>query len=414
MPESVSHNKWLGFFAFLLLLAIVIVQFWLALFEQTEFSRREDASAQHEYQRNPYLLTWLAKQKHLLAADLDAAHSLYQQALIVNPVYLPAWFGLAELSSDQHKKQTANAILDYTDSLAENIKRWRWDKAMVAYQLDRTDILTRDLSYIIREIPGKTRTDALRMAFSLWPDPEDLVEKMGNDNLAHLFRYTITKKKVEEGMALWQIMEPEGIAGKEEDVLAFINMLLSQKELANAAALWKKHFNPNHLFFNGDFSREPLQTAFGWRIGKNKGIHWRVIQGQKKKEPTALYLHFNRKNNVNLSNIYQIVPLEGGKVYALRGKMKTAKLTTDQLPFLEAYGYQCKAPVSRTDMVKGEQPWTDVYFQFKVPQECEAMVIRLRRKESTRIDNKLAGDFWLTNLEIAETGKLFTIVDEQP
>lgn len=412
MSGSAIHRKGLRIGCFLLLLLVGVLQLRLALFAQSEFSRREDRSALHKYQRNPYLLTWLAKQKHLLAADLEAALALYQQALTVNPVYLPAWFGLAELSSDRHQKQTADAILDYTDSLAENLKRWRWDKAMIAYQLDRKDILARDLSYIIQKIPGKSRNDALRLAFSVWPDAAELVEQLGHENLDYLFRYASTKKNVETGWALWRMLESEGIEGREEDLLTFINMLLLQKEVSAASAIWKKYFNPNRLFYNGNFSQEPLQTAFAWRIGKNEGVSWRILEGEKEGESAVLHLHFNRKSNVRLSNIYQVIPLEGGKVYILKGKMKTAKLTTDQLPFLEVHGYQCTSPLGRMEMVKSDQSWTTVFLQFKVSQGCEAVVVRLRRHESSRIDNKLAGDFWLTDLEIAETGKLFTILDE--
>ncbi len=410
---SLPH-KALRLCLFLTLLTVAVLQLRLALFEQSQFSSKEGDSALHKYQRNPYLLTWAAKQKHIFDADMEAAQSLYQQALTANSTYIPAWLGLAELEFDRHQKENANKILEYTDQLAEDIKRWRWDKALVAYQFDRKDILAADLSYIIREIPGKTRNDALRMAFSVWPDPMELQEKMGKSNLMHLFRYTSQKLKVEEGLVFWHILESQGIEGQEKDVLSFINMLISQGEMKTAGTIWKKHFNPSSLLFNGSFMEEPLQTAFGWRIGKNKGASWRLRQAKTNKDPASLQLHFNRKENINLHNLYQIVPLQGGKVYILKGKIKTAKLTTDQLPFLEATGYKCKAPYSKTEMVMGDQPWTDVYLQLGVPEECDAMLIRLRRKESIQIDNKLAGDLWLANFEIAETGELFTILDEQP
>ncbi len=414
MLTSLAQNKLFCLCCFLALLVIAILQFRLALFEQSEYSRKKGGSSQHKYQRNPYLLTWQAKQKHIFAADMDAAQLLYQQALTVNPLYIPAWLGLAELRFDQRQKQTANEILDYTNQLTSNIKRWRWDKALVAYQFDRKDILAGDLTYIIQELPGKTRNDALRMAFSVWPDPEKLLDSLGSDNLAYCFRYAINKRKVEQGTILWQMLESQGVEGHEKDMLAFINMLISQGEIDTAASIWRTYFNPNNILFNGGFTREPLQTAFGWRVGKNKGASWRLKQAKATGEPAALSLHFKRKKNINLSNIYQIVPLRGGKFYALKGQIKTAKLTTEQLPYFEVYGHKCKAPYSKTEMVKADQPWTDFYLLFKVPEECSSMIIRLRRKESNYIDNKLAGDIWLANLEIAETGELFTILDEQP
>jgi len=408
------NHKTLRLCLFLVLLSCAVLQFRLVLFEQSEYSQKTNLSSHHKYQSNPYLLSWLAKQKHIFDADLNAAETLYQQALIANPVYIPSWLGLAELKLDQHQSQQANAILDYTSDLAVDIKRWRWDKALVAYQFGRKDVLATDLSYIISEMPGKIRNDALRMAFSVWPDPEELQETLGSENLRHLFQYAGRKKKVEAGLVFWNTLEFQGVEGQEKDVLKFINMLISVKEIDIAAGIWKKHFNPKNILFNGDFSQKPLQTAFGWRIGKTKGASWKLQEAKKKGEPASLHLHFNRKKNINFHKLSQIVPLQGGKVYHLKGKIKTAKLSTDQRPFLQAYGYQCKSITTKTEMVDSDQEWTDVFLQINVAEACDAMIVRLRRRESTQIDNKLAGDIWLTGFEIAETSEHFTILDEQP
>lgn len=413
MLTSVINHKMLRLCCFLFLLVCAILQLRLALFEQSEYSQKTDRSSQHKYQSNPYLLSWLAKQKHIFDADLSAAQTLYQQALMANSVYLPAWLGLAELKYDQQQSRQANAILDYTNDLATDIKRWRWDKALVAYQFGRRDVLATDLSYIISDMPGKTRNDALRMAFSVWLDPDELLEILGKNNLIHLFRYATRKKKVEAGLVFWNVLEGQGFEGQEKDVLAFINMLLSVKEVDTAAGIWKKHFNPKKILFNGHFIQKPMQTAFGWRIGKNKGASWKLREAKKNGVPASLHFHFNRRNNINLHNVYQIVPLEGGKVYALKGKIKTKKLSTDQRPYIEVYGYQCRASTSKAEMVKSDQEWTDVYLLIKVPEECDAMDIRLRRQPSTHIDNKLAGDIWLADFKIAETGEYFTILDEE-
>ncbi len=400
-------------FCFFALLVFVIVQFRLLLFEQSEFSRKTDLSALHKYQSNPYLFSWLAKQKHMFDADFSTANSLYQQALTANPLYLPAWLGLAELKLDQQQSQQANVILDYSSVLAHDIKRWRWDQALVAFQFDRKDILAADLSFIISEMSGKVRNDALRMAFSVWRDPVELQEILGNDNLIHLFRYATRKKKVEEGLVFWDSLQIQEIDYSEKDLLSFINMLLSVKEIKTAAGIWRKYFNTKTILFNGDFTQRPMQAGFGWRIGKPKGASWKLQQAKENGESAFLHIHFNRKKNINFRYMYQIVPLQGGRVYLLKGKVKTTKLSTDQRPFFQAYGYHCESVATQTEMVESDQDWRDIYLQINVPEDCDAMIIRLRRRESNQIDNKLAGDIWLAGFEIEETGEHFTILDEE-
>ena len=129
--------------------------------------------------RDSRILTYQAKQKHLFEADLSGAEIFLQNALKVNSYYIPAWLGLVELYNDQGEKDHAGEVLAYVDELTQGIKRWRWDKAFVAYQTGMVEILPDELSYIIREIPGKSRNDALQLAFSLWKDPEILLQNVG-------------------------------------------------------------------------------------------------------------------------------------------------------------------------------------------------------------------------------------------
>lgn len=395
------------------LLALSVVQIHFSLYAQTEYSRNASANSLYKYQNNPYVLTWLGKQKHLIDGDLDMAKSLYQKALQINSLYIPAWLGLAELQFDQQEKGNANAILDYCNSILKDVKRWRWDMALVAYQFARKDLLAQDLSYIIHKIPGKARNDALRLAFSQWPDVKELQKQLGDGTLEYLFQYAISKKKVEQGLILWDSFKTETLKNWEKMTLDFVEMLMSQAKVERAATIWRKYFNVSALFFNGNFSKKPLQTAFGWRIRNNKGTRWYLQGGTQDDPQSSLHLHFKRQENTPIHKVYQIVPLQGGKVYALKGEIKTKGLTTDQLPFIEAAGYKCKAPLNKTDMVSSDQGWTAIYLLFEVPEDCHAMIIRLRRRKSTNIDNKLSGDIWLANFEIAETDEIFTILDEK-
>ena len=72
----------------------------LSLLLQSEYSDRKVADPEVAYQRNPRMLTWHGKQLHLVEADTAGAERLYRQALAVNPVFIPAWLGLAELKND--------------------------------------------------------------------------------------------------------------------------------------------------------------------------------------------------------------------------------------------------------------------------------------------------------------------------
>ena len=57
------------------------------------------------------------------------------------------------------------------------------------------------------------------------------------------------------------------------------------------------------------------------------------------------------------------------------------------------------------------QPWTPFTLFFNVTEDCEAVQVQVRRDPSNHLDNLLAGDLWLRDLNIEDTGESFSILD---
>ena len=55
-------------------------------------------------------------------------------------------------------------------------------------------------------------------------------------------------------------------------------------------------------------------------------------------------------------------------------------------------------------MIGANQEWQDLALNFTVPEECAAMVVRIRRNPSAYFDNQLGGDIWLTGFDISAPG----------
>ena len=403
-------NRLIRVIWFLMLVTVALWQLYFAAQEQ--LGNNENRSPTKSSQiRNPRILTYQAKEKHLFEADLSGAEILLQNALKVNTVYVPAWLSLVELYNDRGEKDRAGKVLDYADTLTQGIKRWRWDKALVAYQTGRIEMLPEELGYIINEIPGKSRNDALQLAFSLWGDPDTILQNVGRRSIIHLFNYSVQQKLPEQALYYWQIIEETGVQWSEREVLNFLDMLMSAGELSQAATIWRTHFNPEHLFYNGDFSKKIMQRAFGWRIGKDKGFSMRLIPDHRESDSNSAEFHFKGWDNIHFHHLTQVVPLQGGKRYRLSAEMRSKKLTTDQRPYIEVYGYKCDAPRTNSEMVLAEQDWTSHFLEFDVPWTCSAMVVRLRRAESLHLDNKLSGKLWVRNIAISEIGEAHAVLD---
>ena len=387
----------------LVLIALAAWHLRLSLLLQSEYSDRKVADPEVAYQRNPRMLTWHGKQLHLVEADTAGAERLYRQALAVNPVFIPAWLGLAELKNDTGDRKAADALLDLVDRTTEGVNRYRWDKVLVAHQMGRRDILERDLVWLAAEATGKTRDDALRLAFSLWPEPAELMRVMGADNLASLFHYAVRSRRTDEAGILWAGLGEAAAAQDRKQVADFVELLLREDRVESAGAVWRQVFGPEPLLHDGSFADKPMQKAFGWRMGKVRGSSWRVAKGEGDEPALALRLQFNHLENIDFRHVSQIVPLTGGRAYRLKGQWKSLSLTTDQRPFVEVLGHKCKAEPARSEMIEPSQPWRTFSLDFTVPADCHAMMVRVRRTASLQIDNQLGGELWLADLGIAST-----------
>ena len=155
-----------------------------------------------------------------------------------------------------------------------------------------------------------------------------------------------------------------------------------------------------------------MQRAFGWRKTEDKGFTMRLVPDQQKSGSNSAEFFFKGWDNINFHHLTQIVPLQGGKRYRLSADMKSKKLTTDQRPFIEVYGYKCDAPRTNSEMVMAEQDWSNHFIEFEVPQSCSAMVVRLRRIESRHLDNKISGKLWVRNIAISEIEEGHAVLDE--
>ncbi len=389
---------------FLFLVFMSAVQVWYAGISQLSFTGKTEKT-KIGLSSDFEAMTRMARQKHIFDADITGAQQLLSSALKTNPVFIPAWIALVELYNDMGDKEKTDAVYNYVDELTSRVKRWRWEKALAAYQIGKAEVLPAELEYIIREIPGKNRADALKLAYTLWETPEDLLENVGGENVFHLFLHAISTRNADKALYFWNLIEEDEL-WTEGYLLSLFDMLLATGRVADARPIWEKYYAHGEILYNGDFSLPFLRRAFGWRLNKGKGFEVQVKQAPDSRKGNVVYFKFKGWENLNLYNLTQIVPVQGGVVYELTAEMKSEKLTTDQRPQFEMSGYNCKASAVRSTMPDPDQEWLVHKFSMMVPEQCTAIVVRLRRNPSRHIDNKIRGKLWIRNLEIREAGRV--------
>ena len=221
---------------------------------------------------------------------------------------------------------------------------------------------------------------------------------MGRENTESLFRHAIRTNNLATAGYFWPLVDQAGPEAKL--VLPYINLLINNKAITAAAHVWKNYYPANTLLYNGNFSQPSVNSGFGWRIGKIKGVETEY-SGNSDNYP-GLHLHFSGSNNVHYSHTRQYIALSPEHSYRLSGRMRSRNLTTDQKPFLEVTGLYCSMQPVKTVMVPADQDWTPVSLAFTVPEQCQGVQLRIRRNSSNNLDNLISGDLWLTDLSLEE------------
>ena len=387
---------------FFVLLGLACFELRLAIVAQSAYSGVSQSRAIRKYQTQPRFLVAYGQDAYLAKGDLAAAGNWYQKALFSNPLYIPAWLALAELYNDEGSTDKALAILDYVDGKMEDIGRWRWEKAMLAFQLQQPELVRKDIAWMLAQekISEQTKQKAVKLAFSLWPDPDELLENMGQDNIERLFRHAVRSKNYDTALSLWPFFEQE--KPEAAQVLAYINLLINSKEgdkIREAGKIWQTYYSTTSKFYNGDFAQKVVGSGFGWRIWKTQGVTFE--QSASEKESSQLHLQFSG-SNLNYYHSVQFIVLTPEYRYQLSGRLRSRGLSTDQKPFIEIRGLHCAMKPVTTDMVQMDQEWTPFFLVFNVPEQCNGVMVRVRRRVSKNIDNQLKGDLWLTGFSIRE------------
>ena len=184
-------------------------------------------------------------------------------------------------------------------------------------------------------------------------------------------------------------------------VLQYTHFLVGQKKVPAAQEIWRT-FNATEGMTNAGFEKEITRRGFDWRYREDKKENWEIrrVLSSNSEESHALRIWFAGEENISFHHLYQVVPVVPLEPYRLSYRWKSKWITTDQGPFVEVYGYDQKGLHQKGPMIKGTNLWQTETLEFKPPEECHAVVVRLRRLKSRRFDSKIAGTLWLDDFKL--------------
>lgn len=335
--------------------------------------------------------------------ELDArkASKLFRRVVARDPLFMDAWLKLAEAEIEVGNKGLARKISAFCHTKISQVLRWKQSHTLLAHDLGMQDIFRHNLNYLVDRNKWLSDLFYLLDVHTKYQTDRALALLARGNRQAYL-EWLMRWKRDEAAQTTWEAIEADGDV---TDALLqdYVHFLVSQKDVDTAAMLWRQHTGLQGIV-NAGFEDEIMGRGFGWRMSngrKEKSWQGRRVYGQSKKGTHALRVSFLGKQNLDWHHIYQVVPVTPERTYQLTYWWKSKSITTDQGPFVEIYSYDVGSFYKKGPMVVGSRDWEQVDVAFTAPADCHAVVIRLRRRESLRFDNKIQGVFWVDDFELA-------------
>jgi len=330
----------------------------------------------------------------------EAALNLFRRAVSEDFCYLDAWLKLGEIEATLGNRRKAKAILEFTNQIAPNVYRWKWRQTLLAQSIGLENVFISNINDLI-PFP-KSRQNALFLLDQKYgEDTAKILKLLASDNYITYLEWLMVGRRVDDVQTVWRELDDHD---KEQPVLLsrYVHFLLHNKRVADAKAVWRQVGHSG--ITNPKFEEEMVNQGFGWRY-HNPGTEEWVIKRKyllQSEREYVLQVAFFGQQNLSFGHFFQIFPANPGKKYRLTLDWKSRQLTTDQRPFFELYGYDCKGIYVRGPMLPESADWYEAIIAFDVPEACEAVVVRLRRLPSKRFDSKISGMLWMDNFKIYE------------
>ncbi len=354
---------------------------------------------------DPWAQTWIRRGDKARFEDMDTVGAVeaYWQGVGRNPLLLGGWFALARLQRQLDEGSQVGSLHDFLLAHVPPSTSWRWHQLMLAADKKDEAAFAEAFNYVLERLPGH-RPEAVMVALDFWGGWLEILSRTVPKNKWFVFQECMARKLVDTCMELYALLKTD-----QTDLLntekqsRFIEFLLKNKRWTEAADLWRRSdMFKGDLVSNGQFEAPFADGPFGWRRRSVEGLNVTIEPHQEKGEERALRFHFLGTTNPHYDHFWQYVPLRPGTDYELHFSWKAAQLSTDQGVYLELRGMDCAGFRVQSPAIFASRDWTDEVLAFRAPQDCRMARIGVRRNESLKFDNKIAGDVWLDAVALVE------------
>ena len=329
-------------------------------------------------------------QKSLPLDQQAPAIAEYEKAVSLSPNDYRFWMTLGTAQEQAGNPAKAEVALRRAVALAPAYAYPRWYLGNLLLRNGRYDEAFAEL-----RLASQADIDLLPQLFNLvWEiysnDPEALKNAVGQTAgaRAHFGLYLIGRKRVDEGLRLWNGLSPEERRINKDAGEKMIANLIMELRYHDALAVWndimsdKLHMETDRIF-DGSFE-EPVayapDTIFGWQVKGAPQMHIGIDPNKSHNGERSLRLAFQVRTNIQELNASQLIAVTPNKEYDFECYVATDKIETGSAPQIQILDANTGHALGTTPMApSGTNDWNRMGFTFKTSDKTQGVMLKIVR-----------------------------------
>lgn len=350
-------------------------------------------------------------------ANIPLSISDYQRAVKLNshsPYYKLDLAGAFEMAGNYTEADNNFRAAQAAYPLSAEVS-WKYGNFLL-----RQDRLTEAYSEIHRAI--SVEPDLIPLAVSrVWhsdPDIHLLLDQVLPDTTVAYtgaLTFLVGEQNPVAALEVWQRLIAKEPQPDLKLVYGLTDMLLAQEKYPEAGAVWHQAvamaansapaYAGNSLVYDGGFEKDISGGGFGWRLNETDGADFDYDTEQKHSGSRSARVIFDGTKNLEYQNLFQYVLVSPGTRYRFQGFIRTDKISTESGMRFEVVDPKDPQHVDvLTPNETGVLPWTLEQSDFTSGPKTHIIAIRLVRKQSQRLDNRLSGTVWIDDVSLVPGG----------
>jgi hypothetical protein len=339
----------------------------------------------------------------LLAARPDAARRRLAEALERNPAAAGLWLDLADAALAADAPEEAVAAVQAARRRHPTSGEVCHRAAVVLLQVGRVGDGLAGLRCAADLAPERA-ADTYDLGWALLGDGALVREAIVPASHAawRSYLHYARAHRPADVTAAWEGLERHGGA-EPADRLSYVEFLAANGRGAEAERVWAAAYGARgaNRVFNGSFESEPVGAGLDWVIERVEGVRAAIVTQAGAPDGRRVLEVVFQGAPVDFHHVRQVVPVEGGRRYGLRARVRTERLTGLGGPRLAVGGYHgCPLGWITGREWRGTTAWREETLSFVPPAGCSAVLVRLQRAPTGAFDRKIGGRLWLDRIEV--------------